>query len=115
MVTQNGDIMRIDIDDNGIIRMLNSDIWMWSSRCNKHCGNDLSKEEHSAGIRSIPNKAVMEALDGLPAVKVHFVLYLQKKQFTQHYRIMLRKMVSRSKLEKAQRADISEGEEEEEY
>ena len=94
-----GDIMRIylDIDDNGIIQ----DVKFKTFGCGaavatSSMATELVKGKNIQQALEVTNKAVMEALDGLPPVKFT-VLYLQKKQFTQHYGIMLRKMVSRSK------------------
>ena len=112
-----GDIMRIylDIDDNGIIQ----DVKFKTFGCGaavatSSMATELVKGKNIQQALEVTNKAVMEALDGLPPVKVHCSL-LQKKQFTQHYGIMLRKNgIKIEGLEKP-KTDISEGEEEEEY
>ena len=69
-----GDIMRIylDIDDNGII----NDVKFKTFGCGaavatSSMATELVKGKHISEAMQVTNKAVMEALDGLPPVKVH--------------------------------------------
>lgn len=69
-----GDIMRIflDIDDNGIIR----DVKFKTFGCGaavatSSMATEMVKGKSIQEALKITNKAVMEALDGLPPVKVH--------------------------------------------
>lgn len=69
----------LDIDDNGIIQ----DVKFKTFGCGaavatSSMATELVKgKEHSAGIE-VTNKAVMEALDGLPPVKVHCSLLAEE-------------------------------------
>ena len=69
-----GDIMRIylDIDDDGIIR----DVKFKTFGCGaavatSSMATELVKGKNIQEAMQVTNKAVMEALDGLPPVKVH--------------------------------------------
>ena len=62
----------------------------------------------------VTNKAVMEALDGLPPVKVHCSLLAEEAIHAKHCGITQRNTTSRSKDCKKPKSDIHEGEEEEE-
>ena len=69
-----GDIMRIflDVDDDGIIR----DVKFKTFGCGAAVATSSMATEMIKGktvqeALQVTNKAVMEALDGLPAVKVH--------------------------------------------
>ena len=69
-----GDIMRIflDIDDNGIIR----DVKFKTFGCGaavatSSMATELVKGKSIQEAMEVTNKAVMEALDGLPAIKIH--------------------------------------------
>ena len=95
-----GDIMRmyLDIDDNGIIQ----DVKFKTFGCGaavatSSMATELVKGKTIQEALEVTNKAVMEALDGLPPVKVT-VLCLQKKQFTLHSGITQRNTTSRSKV-----------------
>ena len=92
-----GDIMRmyLDIDDNGIIQ----DVKFKTFGCGaavatSSMATELVKGKTVQEALQVTNKAVMEALDGLPPVIVHF---LQRKLYMQHSGIMQRRMVLRSK------------------
>ena len=86
-----GDIMRIylDIDDNGIIQ-------------------DVKFKTFGCGA------AVMEALDGLPPVKVHCSLLAEEAIHAALWDYAEKNGIKIEGLEKP-KTDISEGEEEEEY
>ena len=64
-----GDIMRmyLDIDDNGIIQEATSSM-----------ATELVKGKTIQQALEVTNKAVMEALDGLPPVKVHCSLLAEE-------------------------------------
>ena len=76
---------------------------------------ELVKGKHISEAMQVTNKAVMEALDGLPPVK-YTVLYWQRRQSMQRCGIMQRSTDQDRGLQKPKN-DISEGEEaeEEEY
>ena len=95
-----GDIMRmyLDIDDNGIIQ----DVKFKTFGCGaavatSSMATELVKGKTVQQALEVTNKAVMEALDGLPPVKVHTAAYWQRKQSTLHYGITQRKTISRSR------------------
>ncbi len=76
-----GDIMRIylDIDDNGIIK----DVKFKTFGCGaavatSSMATELVKGKTVNEALTITNKAVMEALDGLPPVKVHCSLLAEE-------------------------------------
>ena len=92
-----GDIMRIylDIDDNGIIQ-------------------DVKFKTFGCGAAVATSKAVMEALDGLPPVKVHCSLLAEEAIHAALWDYAEKNGIKIEGLEKP-KTDISEGEEEEEY
>ena len=99
-----GDIMRIylDIDENQIIR----DVKFKTFGCGaavatSSMATELVKGKNIQEAMKVTNKAVMEALDGLPPVKVH--CSLQRKQFMRRFGIMLKRTGSRLKGWKNQR------------
>ena len=76
-----GDIMRmyLDIDDEGIIR----DVKFKTSGCGaaiatSSMATELVKGKTVQEALKVTNKAVMEALDGLPPVKVHCSLLAEE-------------------------------------
>lgn len=76
-----GDIMRIylDIDDNGIIR----DCKFKTFGCDaavatSSMATEMVKGKSIQDALKITNKAVMEALDGLPVVKIHCSLLAEE-------------------------------------
>ena len=88
-----GDIMRmyLDIDDNGIIH----DVKFKTFGCGaavatSSMATELVKGKTIQQALEVTNKAVMEALDGLPPVKVHYGI-MQKS-------IILRLKVLKSRL-----------------
>ena len=114
-----GDIMRIylDIDDNGII----NDVKFKTFGCGaavatSSMATELVKGKHISEAMQVTNKAVMEALDGLPPVKVHCSLLAEEAI---HAALWIMQRSDGIKIEGLQKPknDISEGEEaeEEEY
>lgn len=76
-----GDIMRmyLDVDDNGIIR----DVKFKTFGCGaavatSSMATELVKGKSIQEAMKVTNKAVMEALDGLPPVKVHCSLLAEE-------------------------------------
>ena len=51
---------------------------MWRSCCNQQYGNRDGKRKTIQEAMEVTNKAVMEALDGLPPVKVHCSLLAEE-------------------------------------
>ena len=100
-----GDIMRIylDIDDNGIIQDVKFKTF--------GCGAAVAT---SSMALEVTNKAVMEALDGLPPVKVHCSLLAEEAIHAALWDYAEKNGIKIEGLEKP-KTDISEGEEEEEY
>ena len=100
-----GDIMRIylDIDDNGIIQDVKFKTF--------GCGAAVAT---SSMATELTNKAVMEALDGLPPVKVHCSLLAEEAIHAALWDYAEKNGIKIEGLEKP-KTDISEGEEEEEY
>ena len=109
-----GDIMRmyLDIDDNGIIQ----DVKFKTFGCGaavatSSMATELVKGKTIQQALEVTNKAVMEALDGLPPVKVHCSLLAEEAihaalwDYAEKHNIKIEKPVN----------DISEKEEEEEY
>ena len=94
-----GDIMRmfLDIDENGIIREAKFKTF--------GCG---------AAALQVTNKAVMEALDGLPPVKVHCSLLAEEAIHAALWDYAEKNHINIEGLQKPKN-DISEGEEEEDY
>ena len=78
---QCGDIMRmyVDVDDNGIIR----DVKFKTFGCGaaiatSSMATELVKGKTVQQALEVTNRAVMDALDGLPPVKVHFSLLAEE-------------------------------------
>ena len=94
-----GDIMRIylDIDENQIIRDV----------------KELVKGKSIYEALQVTNKAVMEALDGLPPVKVHCSLLAEEAIHAALWDYAEKHHIKIEGLEKP-KSDIHEGEEEEE-
>lgn len=112
-----GDIMRIylDVDENQIIR----DVKFKTFGCGaavatSSMATEMVKGKSIQDAMKVTNKAVMEALDGLPPVKVHCSLLAEEAihaalwDYAQKHNIVI------EGLDKPV-ADISEHEEEEEY
>ena len=107
-----GDIMRIylDIDDNGIIQ----DVKFKTFGCGAAVATELVKGKNIQQALEVTNKAVMEALDGLPPVKVHCSLLAEEAIHAALWDYAEKNGIKIEGLEKP-KTDISEGEEEEEY
>ena len=110
-----GDIMRIYFDDNGIIQ----DVKFKTFGCGaavatSSMATELVKGKNIQQALEVTNKAVMEALDGLPPVKVHCSLLAEEAIHAALWDYAEKNGIKIEGLEKP-KTDISEGEEEEEY
>jgi len=112
-----GDIMRIylDIDDNEIIQ----DVKFKTFGCGaavatSSMATELVKGKDVGEALKVTNKAVMEALDGLPPVKVHCSLLAEEAIHAALWDYAERKGIKIEGLEKP-KTDIAEHEETEEY
>ena len=112
-----GDIMRIflDIDDNGIIR----DVKFKTFGCGaavatSSMATELVKGKSIQEAMEVTNKAVMEALDGLPPVKIHCSLLAEEAIHAALWDYATKHNIQIEGLKKP-KSDIHEGEEEEEY
>ena len=105
-----GDIMRmyLDIDDNGIIQ----DVKFKTFGCGAAVATSSMATIQQAV--EVTNKAVMEALDGLPPVKVHCSLLAEEAIHAALWDYAEKHNIKIEGLEKPVN-DISEKEEEEEY
>ena len=102
-----GDIMRmyLDIDDNGIIQEAKFKTFV--------CGAAVATSSMATELE-VTNKAVMEALDGLPPVKVHCSLLAEEAIHAALWDYAEKNGIKIEGLERPVN-DISEKEEEEEY
>ena len=112
-----GDIMRIylDIDDDQI----NRDVKFKTFGCGaavatSSMATELVKGKSVQEAMQVTNKAVMEALDGLPPVKVHCSLLAEEAIHAALWDYAQKNHIQIEGL-KLPKSDISEGEEEEEY
>ena len=112
-----GDIMRIylDIDENKVIR----DCKFKTFGCGAAVATSSMATELVIGktieeAMKVTNKAVMEALDGLPPVKVHCSLLAEEAIHAALWDYAEKKGMKIEGLEKP-KSDISEHEEDEEY
>ena len=112
-----GDIMRmyLDINENGIIE----DVKFKTFGCGaavatSSMATELVKGKTVEEALTVTNVAVMEALDGLPPVKIHCSLLAEEAIHAALWDYAQKKGVSIEGLEKP-KSDISEEEEEEEY
>ena len=112
-----GDIMRmyLDIDDDKVIQ----DVKFKTFGCGaavatSSMATELVKGKTVDEALTVTNKAVMEALDGLPPVKVHCSLLAEEAIHAALWDYAERNDVTIEGLEKPV-TDISEKEEEEEY
>ena len=112
-----GDIMRIflDIDEEGIIR----DVKFKTFGCGaavatSSMATELVKGKSIQEAMQITNKAVMDALDGLPAVKVHCSLLAEEAIHAALWDYATKNGIVIEGLEQP-KSDISEHEEDEEY
>ena len=111
------DIMRmfLDIDDNGIIQ----DVKFKTFGCGaavatSSMATELVKGKSIQEALQVTNKAVMEALDGLPPVKVHCSLLAEEAIHAALWDYAQKHNITIEGLKKP-KSDISEGEEEEQY
>ena len=109
-----GDIMRIylDIDENQIIQ----DVKFKTFGCGAAVATSSMATEMVKGKSEVTNKAVMEALDGLPPVKVHCSLLAEEAIHAALWDYAEKHGIKIEGLKKP-KSDIHEGEEaeEEEY
>ena len=112
-----GDIMRIylDIDENQIIR----DVKFKTFGCGaavatSSMATELVKGKTVQEAMEVTNKAVMEALDGLPPVKVHCSLLAEEAIHAALWDYAEKSGIVIEGLEKP-KTDISEHDEDEEY
>lgn len=112
-----GDIMRMyfDIDEQGIIR----DVKFKTFGCGaavatSSMATELVKGKTVQEALTVTNKAVMEALDGLPPVKVHCSLLAEEAIHAALWDYAQKNNIVIEGLEKPV-SDIAEKEEEEEY
>jgi len=111
-----GDIMRIylDIDDDGIIKDCKFKTFgCGAAVATSSMATEMVKGKSIQEALQVTNKAVMEALDGLPPVKVHCSLLAEEAihalwDYAEKHDIKI------EGLDKP-KSDISEGEEEEDY
>ena len=110
-----GDIMRmyLDIDDNGIIQ--DCKFKTFGCGATSSMATELVKGKTIQEALEVTNKAVMEALDGLPPVKVHCSLLAEEAIHAALWDYAEKHHIKIEGLSKP-KSDISEGEtEEEEY
>lgn len=112
-----GDIMRIylDIDDNQVIQ----DVKFKTFGCGAAVATSSMATEMVKGktvkeAMEVTNKAVMEALDGLPPVKVHCSLLAEEAIHAALWDYAEKSGIEIEGLEKP-KSDISEEDEEEDY
>ena len=112
-----GDIMRIylDIDDNGVIQDCKFKTFgCGAAVATSSMATELVKGKTVQEALLVTNKAVMEALDGLPPVKVHCSLLAEEAIHAALWDYAEKNGIVIEGLKKPKN-DISEGEEEEEY
>ena len=112
-----GDIMRIylDIDDNQVIR----DVKFKTFGCGaavatSSMATEMVKGKSVQEAMEVTNKAVCEALDGLPPVKVHCSLLAEEAIHAALWDYAQKRGITIQGLEKP-KSDIGEEETEEEY
>ena len=112
-----GDIMRIylDIDENQRIRDCNFKTFgCGAAVATSSMATELVKGKSIKEAMEVTNKAVMEALDGLPPVKVHCSLLAEEAIHAALWDYAEKNGITIDGLEKP-KSDIHEEEEEEEY
>ena len=112
-----GDIMRIylDIDDDGIIRDCKFKTFgCGAAVATSSMATELVKGKTIQEAMQVTNQAVMEALDGLPPVKVHCSLLAEEAIHAALWDYAQKHGIDIPGLEPP-KSDISEGEEEEDY
>lgn len=112
-----GDIMRmyLDIDEQGLIR----DVKFKTFGCGaavttSSMATELVKGKSIKEVLQVTNKAVMEALDGLPPIKVHCSLLAEEAIHAALWDYAIKNNITIEGLEKPVN-DIEEKIEEEEY
>ena len=112
-----GDIMRIylDIDDDGIIKDCKCKTFgCGAAVATSSMATEMVKGKSIQEALQVTNKAVMEALDGLPPVKVHCSLLAEEAIHAALWDYAEKHDIKIEGLDKP-KSDISEGEEEEDY
>ena len=112
-----GDIMRmyLDIDDSGVIRDCKFKTFgCGAAVATSSMATELVKGKTIQEALEVTNKAVMDALDGLPPVKVHCSVLAEEAIPAARGDDAEEQHIKSEGLEKP-KSDISEGEEEEEY
>ena len=111
-----GDIMRIflDIDEEGIIREAKFKTFgCGAAVATSSMATELVKGKSIQDAMKVTNKAVMEALDGLPPVKVHCSLLAEEAIHAALWDYAEKHGINIEGLEKP-KSDIHEGEDEKE-
>ena len=107
--------MYLDIDDNGIIQDCKFKTFgCGAAVATSSMATELVKGKTIQEALEVTNKAVMEALDGLPPVKVHCSLLAEEAIHAALWDYAEKHNIKIEGLAKP-KSDISEGEEEEEY
>ena len=112
-----GDIMRmyLDIDENQIIRDVKFKTYgCGAAVATSSMATELVKGLHIKDALKVTNKAVMEALDGLPPVKVHCSLLAEEAIHAALWDYAQKNGIEIEGLEKP-KTDLHEEEEEEDY
>ena len=112
-----GDIMRIylDIDEDGIINDCKFKTFgCGAAVATSSMATEMVKGKTVQEAMEVTNKAVMEALDGLPPVKVHCSLLAEEAIHAALWDYAQKNGIVIEGLEKP-KSDISEHEEDEEY
>ena len=112
-----GDIMRmyLDIDDNGVIKEAKFKTFgCGAAVATSSMATELVKGRTVQEALEVSNKAVMDALDGLPPVKVHCSLLAEEAIHAALWDYAEKEGIVIEGLKKP-KADIHEGEEEEQY
>ena len=111
-----GDIMRVYllVEDNIIKDVKFKTFGCGAAVATSSMATELVKGKNIQQALEVTNKAVMEALDGLPPVKVHCSLLAEEAIHAALWDYAEKNGINIEGLEKP-KTDISEGEEEEEY
>ncbi len=112
-----GDIMRmyLDIDENGIIQDCKFKTFgCGAAVATSSMATELVKGKTIQQALEVTNKAVMDALDGLPPVKVHCSLLAEEAIHAALWDYAEKNHIKIEGLDKP-KSDISEEEDEEEY
>ena len=105
----------LDIDDDGIIKDCKFKTFgCGAAVATSSMATELVKGKHIKEALQVTNKAVMEALDGLPPVKVHCSLLAEEAIHAALWDYAKKNNIEIEGLAEP-KSDISEGEEEEVY